>query len=57
MTSCGMSERWQHLLGIEPDAHAVLADAEDHHVADAGQARELVAQSWSVAKLLRNSAS
>ncbi len=32
------------LLGIEPDAHRVFANAEDDHVADAGQAREFVAQ-------------
>ena len=34
----------EHLLGIQPDPHAVLADAEDRHVAHPRQARELVAQ-------------
>ena len=34
----------QHLLRIEPDPHAVLADAEDVHVRDPGHAGEFVAQ-------------
>ena len=37
-----------HLLGIEPDAHRVLAGAEHVDVADAGQPRDLVlAAGWS----------
>ena len=56
MTSLGVSERCAHQFRIQPDAHAVLADAEDRHVADPRQTGEPVV-SWSVAKLPRNNAS
>ena len=35
------------LLGIEPDADRILPGAEDRHVADAGETRELVLQADS----------
>ena len=34
----------QHHLGIEPDSHAVLPDAEDIHVRDAGETDQFVVQ-------------
>ena len=42
MTSCGIEAARLQLLRVEPDAHGVLAGAEDDDVADAGQPRQLV---------------
>ena len=44
MTSLGSRPNACSMLGVQPDAHAVLADAEDDHIAHARQAREPVAQ-------------
>ena len=44
ITSLGISERCNICSRIKPDAHAVLADAEDVHVRHPGNAREFVAQ-------------
>ena len=44
MTSLGISERCSICLRIQPDAHAVLTDAEDVHVRHAFHPRKFVAQ-------------